>query len=142
MFSKGRVIFDLKATTKEEVIDELIDQLVKDGKLKNREDFKKEVWKRENEFSTAIGLGIAIPHAKSISVREPSIVFGRSLIGIDYKAMNEELSKLFFLIAVPIASNNLHLKALSDISRNLMQEEVREKLFRVNTFQEFIEIFD
>lgn len=141
MFSKERISFDLKATTKEEVIDELIDILYKDGKITDKEEFKKAVLKREEEFSTGIGMGIAIPHGKSAAVKEASIVFGKSEKGIDFNSMDGEPAHLFFLIAVPEESNDVHLKALSEISRRLMHEEVREKLYKAQSFEDFIEAF-
>lgn len=142
MFSTERVKFDLKSKTKLEVIDELIDVLEKDGKINDKEIFKQAVLKREEEFSTGIGLGIAIPHGKSNAVNEPSIVFGKSSSGIDYESMDEEKAYLFFLIAVPEESSDLHLRALSEISRKLMHVEIREQLKKVNRFEEFIKIFD
>lgn len=142
MFSTNRVKFELEAKTKMEVIDELIDVLEKDGKINNRQVFKAAVLKREEEFSTGIGLGIAIPHGKSNSVNEPSIVFGKSKDGIDYKSKDDVKAYLFFLIAVPEESGDLHLKALSEISRKLMHTEIREQLKKADSFEDFIKIFD
>lgn len=142
MFSKERVTFNLKAENKQDVIDELIDILVKDGKVRNKEEFRKAVLQRETEFSTGIGMGIAIPHGKSPGVNEASIVFGRSNNGLDYESMDDLPAHLFFLIAVPLESSDLHLKALSEISRNLMHEEVREKLMTCETYEEFINVFE
>lgn len=141
MFSKERACFDLKATTKMEVIDELIEILVKDNKISDKEKFKEAVLKREEEFSTGIGLGIAIPHGKSNAVIEASIVFGKSSKGIDYQSMDDEPANLFFLIAVPEESSNLHLKALSEISRKLMHTETREALMKAKDFEDFIKAF-
>lgn len=142
MFSKERVSFELKAGTKAEVIDELIDILINDGKVLDKEEFRRAVLKREEEFSTGIGMGIAIPHGKSSAVKEASIVFGRSSKGIDYGSMDDEPAFLFFLIAVPEESSDLHLRALSEISRKLMHNDIREKLFEVDSFEEFIKVFE
>jgi fructose-specific phosphotransferase system IIA component len=142
MFSKTRVCFNLKATTKNEAIDELIDLLEKDGKLTNKGEFKEAVLKREEEFSTGIGMGIAIPHGKSSAVIEASMVFGKSEKGIDYQSMDDEPAHLFFLIAVPQDSNDVHLKALSEISRRLMHSEVRNQLLKAQSFEELINVFD
>ena len=142
MFSKERVTFNLKAENKQDVIDELIDILVKDGKVRDKEEFRKAVLQREAEFSTGIGMGIAIPHGKSPAVNEASIVFGRSNNGLDYESMDDLPAQLFFLIAVPLESSDLHLKALSEISRNLMHKEVREKLMTCDTYEEFINVFE
>jgi PTS system fructose-specific IIA component/PTS system nitrogen regulatory IIA component len=141
MFSKERVNFDLKASNKDEVLNELIDILVADGKVTDKEKFKDAVLKREEEFSTGIGMGIAIPHGKSSAVKEASIVFGRSNKGIDYDSMDGKPAHLFFLIAVPEESSDLHLRALSEISRKLMHNDVREQLFKAETFEEFIKAF-
>lgn len=142
MFSKERVNFDLKATTKNEVIDELIDILAADGKIIDKEVFKNAVLKREEEFSTGIGMGIAIPHGKSSAVKEASIAFGKSSKGVDYQSMDDEPAHLFFLIAVPEESNDLHLRALGEISRKLMHTEVRQQLMTANSFEDFIKVFE
>ncbi|MBP2033282.1 PTS system fructose-specific IIA component/PTS system nitrogen regulatory IIA component [Clostridium algifaecis] len=142
MFSKDRVSFDLKATNKDEVINELIQILYDDGKIIDKDKFRGAVLKREQEFSTGIGMGIAIPHGKSNAVKEASIAFGRSSSGIDYESMDEKPAHLFFLIAVPEESSDVHLRALSEISRKLMHTETREKLFKVQSFEEFIKVFE
>lgn len=142
MFSKERVSFDLKAENKIQAIDELIDILYKDGKVRDKEEFKKAVLKREEEFSTGIGMGIAIPHGKNKAVVEPSIAFGKSRKGIDYESMDDKPAHLFFLIAVPEESSDIHLKALSEISRKLMHSEIREMLMNATNFEEFIKAFE
>jgi nitrogen PTS system EIIA component len=142
MFSRKRICFELKSSTKSEVLDELIDILDSDEKITDKKAFKEEVLKREEIFSTGIGMGIAIPHGKSSTVKEASIVFGKSPNGIDYDSMDGEPAYLFFLIAVPLGAEDTHLKALSEISRKLMHNDVREKLKEVKTFEEFITIFD
>jgi PTS system fructose-specific IIA component/PTS system nitrogen regulatory IIA component len=142
MFSKERVSFNLKATTKDSVLEELINILAADGKILDKAEFKKAVLKREEEFSTGIGMGIAIPHGKSSAVKEASIVFGRSHKGIDYQSMDDEPAHLFFLIAVPEQSSDLHLRALSEISRKLMHAEIREQLFIAQSFEDFIKVFE
>lgn len=142
MFSKERVSFNLKASTKDEVLEELIQILINDGKIIDKDEFKKAVLKREEEFSTGIGMGIAIPHGKSSAVKEASIVFGRSSKGIDYQSMDDEPAHLFFLIAVPEQSSDLHLRALSEISRKLMHADIREKISNADTFEDFIKVFE
>lgn len=142
MFSKERTEFDLKAKNKDEVIDELIEILYKDGKVTDKEQLKEAVLHREEEFSTGIGMGIAIPHGKCSAVKEPAITFGLSKAGIDYGSMDDKPAHLFFLIAVPETSSDVHLRALSEISRKLMHEDVRKKLKNVDNFDDFINIFE
>lgn len=141
MFSNERVCFDMKSKTKTEALDELIELLIKDNKVKDAAVFKKAVLDREEEYSTGIGMGIAIPHGKSNSVKEASIVFGKSVDGVEYDSMDGKPAHLFFLIAVPEDANNVHLKALSEISRKLMHSEVREQLMNCGSFEDFLEVF-
>lgn len=142
MFSKERVSFELKSGSKEEVISELIEILAADGKIKDKESFKEAVMHREEEFSTGIGMGIAIPHGKSGAVTEASIAFGKSTKGIDYDSMDGEPAHFFFLLAIPTESSDVHLRALSEISRKLMHADVRERLLKASNFEEFINVFN
>ncbi|MBU3114024.1 PTS sugar transporter subunit IIA [Clostridium lacusfryxellense] len=129
---------ELTSKTKEDVIIEMAKMLDEDGKLLDIDKYIKAVMDREKEFSTGIGMGIAIPHGKSSGVKEPALLFGRSTAGIDYKSMDDELSHLFFLIAVPEESSNEHLKILSQISRKLMHKELRDSLMQANSPEEII----
>ncbi|ADA67019.1 putative PTS IIA-like nitrogen-regulatory protein PtsN [Thermotoga petrophila RKU-10] len=141
LFSPGCMSFDLKSKSKIEVIDELIDLLHKSGKITNKEKFKKAVLKREEEFSTGIGMGIAVPHGKDSSVKEPCIAFGVSKNGVDFDSMDGKPAYIFFLIAVPEESSDEHLRILSFISRKLMHENVRNKLFNAKSFEDVIDAF-
>lgn len=141
LLTKERVEFQLKSKNKLDVIDELVDILYKDGKLKDKEKFKKVVIKREEEFTTGIGMGIAIPHGKDNSVVEPALAFGLSKDGIDYDSMDGNPAHIFFLIAVPEKSNDEHLKILSMLSRKLMHEEVRKNLMTAVTYEDVINAF-
>jgi PTS system nitrogen regulatory IIA component len=135
------VVFDLKATTKEEVLKELVSILKKNGVIDDEEGFLNIVKKREEEFSTGIGYGIAIPHGKSDLVKKPSVVFGKSKKGVDYNSMDGKPAYIFFLIAVPENSDDLHLKVLAELSRSLMHEEVRKMLEKASTPEDVIKSF-
>lgn len=141
LLSASRVNFNLQSTTKSEVINELIDILDADGKLSDKEQYKLAVLHREKEFSTGIGMGIAIPHAKDSSVKEAALTLGISKQGIDYESLDETLSHIFFLIAVPADSNDVHLKVLSFISRKLMHQEVRDRLMSAQTYEDVLAAF-
>jgi PTS system nitrogen regulatory IIA component len=141
LLSPARVEFNLKSRSKEDVVRELVDILYKDGKLYNKQKFIDAVFKREKEFSTGIGMGIAIPHGKDESVKEPALTFGMSKEGIDYKAYDGTLAYLFFLISVPLNSDDMHLKVLSMLSRKLMHDEVREALMKAKSYEEVINAF-
>lgn len=142
LLSASRVNFNLQANTKVGVIDELIDSLAADGKLSDKGQYKAAVLRREQEFSTGIGMGIAIPHAKDGSVKEAALTLGISKQGIDYEALDGTAAHLFFLIAVPADSNDVHLKVLSYISRKLMHQEVRDSLLSAQTYEDVLAAFN
>ncbi|KRQ86156.1 PTS system fructose-specific EIIABC component [Caloramator mitchellensis] len=142
MFSENRMSFNLKAKTKADVLEELISILDNDGKLKNKEAFIKAVLKREEEFSTGIGMGIAIPHGKDSSVIEPCLTFGISKEGIDFDSLDGKPAHIFFLISVPEESSDTHLQILSYVSRKLMHEDVRQRLLNAMTFEEVVNAFN
>jgi len=135
------MVFDLKATTKEEVLKELVSILKKNGVIDDEEGFLNIVKRREEEFSTGIGYGIAIPHGKSDLVKKPSVVFGKSKKGVDYNSMDGKPAYIFFLIAVPENSDDLHLKVLAELSRSLMHEEVRKMLEKASTPEDVVKSF-
>lgn len=141
LLAPTRVGFDLQAKSKNEVIEELIALLDADGILLSKADFKQAVLKREEHYSTGIGMGIAIPHGKDASVKTPALAFGVSKQGIDYGSMDEQPAHLFFLIAVPNNSDDTHLQVLSYISRKLMHEEVRNKLLSAKSFNDILQAF-
>jgi len=141
LLAPTRVCFDLKTSSKEEVIKELVALLDADGILLDKEQFTQAVFKREEHYSTGIGMGIAIPHGKDASVKTPALAFGISRGGIDYQSMDDKLAYLFFMIAVPNHSDDTHLQILSYISRKLMHEEVRTKLLSVKSYEELLQAF-
>lgn len=141
LFSEKCVTFDLKARSKQGAIDELIELLKDAGKLDDTEAFRSSVIKREEEFSTGIGVGIAVPHGRGNMVKETSIAFGKSPVGIDFQASDGEPVFLFFLLAVPESDSDTHLRALAEIARKLMHAEIREKLLNINTYEEFLNIW-
>lgn len=140
LLSPNRITFDLKAATKEQAIDELINILYADGKLHDKEKFRKETFQREKEFSTGIGMGIAIPHIRDDNATEPTITIGISKKGIDFESFDNELTFIFFLIAVPPSHNDLHLELLSYLTRKVMYEGIIEKLADAKEFDQILEI--
>lgn len=133
---------DLKSNTKKEVIIELAQLLEDAGRLTDYDTFLKAVFEREKKFSTGIGMGVAIPHAKSSGVKQPTLVFGKSKDGIDFDSSDNKVSYLFFLIAVPEKSSDEHLKILSKLSRSLMHEDLRQKLRAAASASEVLNILD
>jgi PTS system fructose-specific IIC component len=142
LLKKDTVIMELQATDKNGVIDELINQLAKAGRLHDREEYKRAILAREAQGSTGIGEGIAIPHAKTKAVKTPAICFGRSLKGIDYESLDGQPAHLFFMIAAPEGANETHLETLSRLSMLLMDQDFREKLNQARTVEEVIDLIN
>lgn len=141
ILDKDMMIFDLKSRDKLSVLKELIKPLAAKGAIDDEDKFLDVVLKREEEYSTGIGMGVAIPHGKSSLVKKASLVFGKSKEGIDYNSMDGKPAHLFFLIAAPENSDNLHLKILAKLSRSLMHEEVREELNKAETYEDVVNAF-
>ncbi|WP_207871865.1 PTS system, fructose-specific IIA component [Enterococcus sp. DIV2402] len=125
LITEDNIILDLKGGNQEEVIDELIERLRENNFISDPLIFKEAIYKRENEISTAIGDGIAIPHAQSKVVKNPTIIIGRTLAGINYGG---EHVNLIFLIAAPENASEDHLTLLSKLSIFLIDESFRAKL--------------
>ncbi|WP_042143595.1 PTS sugar transporter subunit IIA [Paucisalibacillus sp. EB02] len=134
------ICFDLKSNEKETAIRELADLMQKSKILEDEELYLEAVMKREAEFTTGIGYGVAIPHGKSNVVTKPSIAFGKSKSGISYDSMDGKPVHLIFLIAVPENSNNEHLKILSQLSRKLIHQDIRDSLMKAVTKDEIYEV--
>ncbi|WP_127576466.1 PTS fructose transporter subunit IIABC [Paenibacillus barengoltzii] len=139
---KETMIMDLKATTKEAVIDELIGSLVDNGRINDQALFKEMILKREAEASTGIGGGIAMPHAKSKAVNEATIVFAKSAKGVDYDTLDGEPATLFFMIAVPENMGDVHLRTLASLSKLLLDEGFMAQLQAASTPEEIVALFD
>lgn len=140
MLSENCINLNLKGTTKSEIIDELVEILYAAGKLNDKEEYKKEILKREAQSSTGLEEGIAIPHAKTSAVKIPSIAFGLSKAGVDYESLDGEPSKLFFMIAAPANASDTHIEVLSKLTTTLLDDDVRENLLKAASPKEVIEI--
>ncbi|WP_026690768.1 PTS fructose transporter subunit IIABC [Alteribacter aurantiacus] len=142
LLKKDTVVLNLSATDKKGAIDELSGQLNKADRLVDLESFKEAIHDRENQSSTGIGEGVAIPHAKTKAVKEPAIAFGRSVKGVDYDALDGQKSHLFFMIAASEGANNEHLQTLSRLSTLLMDEDFRQTLMEADTEEAVLQAVD
>lgn len=136
------MILDLKSVTKEAVIDELIASLNKSGRINDASAFKQAILAREAQSSTGIGEGIAMPHAKTSAVNQPTIVFGKSTPGVNYESLDDQPAHFFFMIAVPEGESNLHLQALKVLSRMLLDADFLSRLRGVQTPAEVTALFN
>lgn len=129
VISKELIHLQLNLNTKESILDYLIDQANANGKLNNPTFYKEAVLKREEEFSTALGYMIAIPHGQSDGVNEPFVVVANTIEAFKWDSRNDNEVKLIFMIGVPMENREkTHLEILANISRNLMDDEFREKM--------------
>ncbi|MCT2536024.1 fructose-specific PTS transporter subunit EIIC [Aquibacillus koreensis] len=142
LLRKDTIILDLQANSKASVIDELVNKLDKAGRLSDKDAFKQAILAREEQSTTGIGDGIAIPHAKTAAVKTPAIVFGRSIEGIDYEALDGQPSHLFFMIAASEGANQTHLQTLSRLSSFLMDDNFRKNIEAATSEDEVLEVIN
>ncbi|WP_295212555.1 fructose-specific PTS transporter subunit EIIC [Ruminococcus sp.] len=141
LLKKDSIQLNASPKSKSEAIDMLIDLQVKGGNIADREEYKKGILAREDKGSTAVGEGIAIPHAKSEAVKAPSLAAMTVPKGVDYEALDDEPSNLLFMIAAP-NDGDVHLEVLSRLMTILMDEDFREKLLNASDNDEFLKVID
>ena len=141
LLNKESIMLNGTPKTKSEAIDMLVDLQVKSGKIADKAEYKKGILAREQMSSTAVGEGIAIPHAKSTAVKAPSLAAMTVPSGVDYEALDEEPSNLLFMIAAP-NDGDIHLEVLSRLMTILMDEDFRAKLIAAKNKDEFLKIID
>ncbi|MVX65836.1 PTS fructose transporter subunit IIC [Clostridium chromiireducens] len=128
--------------SKEQCINELVNLMDKTGNLNNKEEFKKAILAREELSTTGIGDGIAIPHGKTKAVKKATLAAAISKEGVDYDSLDGAPANLFFMIAVPDNSDNLHLEVLARLSTILMDETFRNNLLSCSDKDEFLKLID
>lgn len=131
-----------KASSKEEVIGKMVDLMVKRGNINDRDTYQAGVFKREEESTTGIGDGIAIPHCKSDAVSAPGLAAMVLKDGVEYDALDGQPVHLIFLIAAPNTKDNVHLQVLANLSRLLMDPDFVDSLENAKSKEEFLDIID
>jgi len=131
---------DLKSSTKNELVKELVYLLAKAEGIKNKDDLVKILMGRETLGSTGIGQGIGIPHGKSPDIKKLTAAFGLSKQGVDFESLDGEPTYIFFLLVAPEESAGPHLKALARISRLLKDKYFRDTLLKAQDTSEIIKI--
>ena len=142
LMNENLVVLDLQGNDKMSVIEELVNVLDKEGRLLDKDAYFKDVLKREEVASTAVEMGVAIPHGKSSGVKEPSLAFGRCKNGIDFDSMDGNKTDLVFLIAVPENSDDTHIRILTKFARKLMHDEFRDGLRNAVSSAEIMELLN
>lgn len=130
---KEIMILPAQATTKEEILDEMVHKLVETGAVNDYNVFRQAIAERELSASTGIGEGIAMPHAKNTAVTETSVVFAKQPAGVDFDSMDGQPARLFFMIAAKDDANETHLGILASLSKLLMNDDFNKALEAANT---------
>ncbi|HEL0767118.1 TPA: PTS sugar transporter subunit IIA [Streptococcus equi subsp. zooepidemicus] len=142
LLRKDIMILDLQAVSKEAAIDEMITELVEHGIVHDFDVFKKSILAREEQTSTGLGDGIAMPHSKNVVVDQPAVLFAKSNKGVDYKSLDGQPTDLFFMIAAPQGANDTHLAALAELSQYLLKDGFADQLRKATSPDEVIAVFD
>ena len=136
------ISLDAVPVSKQEALDMAVALMAKSGKIRDEEAYRREVYLREEESTTGVGGGIAIPHGKCDAVIRPGLAAMVIPNGVDFDSLDGEPVHLIFLIAAPNTKDNVHLDVLSKLSVLLMDEQFSEKLRRAKTAEEFLRIVD
>ena len=142
LLNKNAIQLNGTFKNKEEVIDKLIELMTTNGNITDKEKYKKVVLKREEEGTTGIGDGIAIPHGKTDAVTKPGLSAIIVPNGVEFNALDGKPAKILFLIAAPDTKDNVHLDVLSRLSTLLMDTEFRKALLNAKTPEEFLMCID
>lgn len=135
---KSAIKLELKSDNKVDVINELVDILCEAYNLDQRKTILEAVLKREAGQSTGVGMGIAVPHAKTPAVDKLHVISGLARNGIDFDSVDGKKVNIFFLLVSPRNVSGPHIKALAGISRLVKHEKFRTSLLECHTTKEFL----
>jgi PTS system nitrogen regulatory IIA component len=143
VLSKESICMDLKSGTKEEVIEEMVDVLISSGALEagKKVDVLDCIMKREQQMSTGMQEGIAIPHGKSSDVSELLACIGISREGVDFKALDGKKSTIFVMTLSPVGKTGPHVQFLAEISSLLTNADKRKQILSASSEEEILSIF-
>lgn len=140
LLDENLIELDLAGETKEEVLAEMVELMKKEGKITDKDEFYQTILEREEEGSTGLGRGVAIPHGKSEVVNELALVFGRSEKGIDFSSRDHKPVNLFFMVSDYAGHSPEYLEMVAQLTKNVRQDEYREELLNADSKEEIIEI--
>lgn len=142
LLSEKAIELNVKAKDKNDIINKMAELMLKTGRITDVNEYKELVFKREEEGSTGVGEGIAIPHGKGNCVTEPGLVAMVLPEGVEYNALDGKPVNLLFMIAAPDTNSNVHLDVLSRLSTMLMDADFKNKLISAKSKKEFLEIIN
>ena len=134
------IVAPLQASDKKGVIHELVDTLARANKIHDAEALKQAVWTREQTRTTGIGSGLAIPHGKLAGMNALSMAIGKPATPIEFEAIDGQPVRLVILLASPPEKTGDHIQALARVSRLMMLESFREKIYGASSSQEILEL--
>ncbi len=141
LLSQSVISTDLQGTKKEDVIGELLDILVKTGKVADRDLAFADLMDRESKMSTGMQFGVAIPHAKTKAVKELIACIGMHQKGIEFDSLDEKLSSIFIMTLSPVDRTGPHVQFLAEISMILKSKDARSRLLQAETAKEALAVF-
>ena len=142
LLDKNSISLNAAPADKKETLDLAVELMAKSGKLSDVEKYREQVYAREEESTTGIGEGIAIPHGKCDAVKAPGLAAMVIKNGVEYESLDGEPVTLLFLIAAPNTKDNVHLDVLSKLSVMLMDENFTTSLRNAKSVDEFLQIID
>ncbi len=142
LLDKRSISLTASPKSKSEALDQAVELMVKSGKINDKEAYRKQIYAREEESTTGVGEGIAIPHGKCSAVNAPGLSAMVIKDGVDFDSLDGEPVKILFMIAAPDTKDNVHLDVLSKLSVLLMNDEFVAKLYDAKDVDEFLSIID
>lgn len=142
LLTKDSISIGESLNSKNEAIDTAVDLMNNLNNIEDLEEFKKQVYRREEQGSTGVGEGVAIPHGKSKAVKEPGLAAITIPDGVEFDSLDGNPVNLLFLIAAPDSDSNVHLQILARLSKMLMDENFISSLVKAKSKEEFLEIID
>lgn len=142
LLDKRSISLDGAPKDKREALDQMVALMVKSGKINNEEAYRRQVYEREEESTTGIGEGLAIPHGKCSAVDKPGLAAMVVKDGVDFDSLDDEPVTLIFLIAAPDTKDNVHLDVLSKLSMLMMDEDFSDSLRNAASVDEFLAVID
>ena len=134
------VSLELKGETKEDVITELVDMLAVEGRLLDRDQALADVFEREDNMTTGMEFGVALPHGKTDAIAETAVAMGIKKTGINYGSMDGQPSRLFILVVSPKKTSGLHVQFLAAIGAILANDDLREAIINAATPEEAVDL--
>ena len=140
LLDENLIELNLKGEVKEEALAEMVELLKEEDKITDKDKFYQTILEREQEGTTGLGRGVAIPHGKSNVVNYLALVVGRSKEGIDFNSRDGQPVHLFFMVADYEGHSPEYLKMVAQLTRNVRQDDYREELLQADSEKEIIEI--